>query len=115
VQLVRLDQVLGLSSGAIELFVVRFRQARQVDDDEPAVGPLGSGLDAGDDASLDRPAFGGVAEVAIVTDLFTFAVEAIERGVLGEPATLRSTSITSAPSGIYQVSVRPTSPGIPPG
>ena len=83
-QLVCLDQVLGVSSGAIKLFVERFRQARQVGDDEAAVGPLGSGLDAGDNASLDRPAFGGVTKVAIAADLFSFAVEAIERGVLGE-------------------------------
>jgi len=66
VQLVRLDQVLGLASGTIELLVERFRQARQIGDDEPAVGPLRAGLDAGDDAALDVPALGGVAEIGRV-------------------------------------------------
>ena len=68
VELVRLDQILGLSSGAIDLLIERLRQTRQVDDDEPAVGPLGSGLDAGDDAALDSPAFGGIAEVPVASE-----------------------------------------------
>ena len=87
-QLVRLDQVLGLPSGAIELLVERFRQARQVGDDEPAVGPLGTGLDAGDDAALDGLAFGGVAEVTPSADLVAVAVETAESGVLGQRADL---------------------------
>src|ERR1700732_1686924 len=31
--------------------------------------PFGVGLDAGNDAALDRPAFGGIAEVAVAADL----------------------------------------------
>ena len=88
VQLVRLDQVLGLSAGAIDLLVERLGQARQIGDDEAAVGALGSGLDAGDDAALDLPAFRGVAEIAVAADLVALAVEAAERGVLGERADL---------------------------
>ena len=80
-QLVRLDQVLGLPSGAINLLVERFWQARQIGDDEPAVG---SGLDARDDAALDDPALGGVAEIAIAADLVRFAIKAAQSGVLGE-------------------------------
>src|SRR6202140_4890170 len=38
VQLVRLDQVLGLPARAIYLLVERFRQAREIGDDEAAVG-----------------------------------------------------------------------------
>ena len=84
VQLVRLDQVFGLSPGAVDLLVERLGQARQIGDDEAAVGALGSGLDAGDDAALDLPAGGGVAEVAVAADLVGLAVDPAERGILGE-------------------------------
>ncbi len=49
---------------------------------------MGSGLDAGDDAALDLPAFGGVAEIAVAADLFAFASEAAKGGVLGQQADL---------------------------
>jgi hypothetical protein len=55
VQLVRLDQVFGLFSGAIDLLIERLWQACQIGDYEPAVGPPGAGLDTGDDAALDLP------------------------------------------------------------
>jgi hypothetical protein len=41
VQLVRLDQVLGLSSGAVNLFVERLGQAGEIGDDKTAVGTPG--------------------------------------------------------------------------
>ena len=69
----RLDQVLGLAPGAVDLFVERFGQAREVGDDEAAVGALGSGLDAGDDAALGFPAFGGIAQFAVTADLVALA------------------------------------------
>ncbi len=75
VQLVRLDQIFGLSPGAVELFVQRLGQARQVGDDEAAVGALCSSLDPGDDAALDGPAFGGVAEIIVAANLVAFAGE----------------------------------------
>src|SRR5260370_26604845 len=65
VEFVRLDQVLGLPSRAVDFLVKRLGQAAQVGDNEAAVGALGTGLDAGNDATLDLPAFGGIAEVAI--------------------------------------------------
>ena len=55
-QLVRLDQVLGLAARAVDLLVKRLGQARQIGDDEATVGTLRTGLDAGDDAALDCPA-----------------------------------------------------------
>ena len=64
-QFVRLDQVFGLPARAIDLLVERLGQTPQVGDDEAAVGPLRTGLDAGDDAALYIPAFGGIAEIAI--------------------------------------------------
>ncbi len=58
-QLVRLDQVLGLSPRTVDLFVERLGQAGQVGDDEAAVGALGSGLDTGDDTAFDLRACRG--------------------------------------------------------
>src|SRR6476620_1714725 len=84
----RLDQVLGLSARAIDLLIERLGQARQIGDDEAAVGTLGSSLDAGDDAAIDVPAFGGVAEIAVAADLFSLAGDAAESGVLVERADL---------------------------
>jgi hypothetical protein len=73
VELVGLDQVFGLAARAIDLLIERLGQARQVGDDEPAVGTLRSGLDTGDDAALDGPAFGGLAEIAVAPDLLGLA------------------------------------------
>ena len=84
----RLDQVFGLSAPTIELLVERFWQARQVGEDEAAVGPLRSGLDTGNDAALDGPAFGSVAEIAPAADLFPFTSQAAEGSILGERADL---------------------------
>jgi hypothetical protein len=50
--------------------------------------PWGAGLDTSDDAALDGPAFGGVAELAIAADLFPVTVKAAEGSVLGERADL---------------------------
>jgi hypothetical protein len=72
VQLVRLDQIFGLPAPTIDLVVERFWQARQIGDNEAAVGTLRSSLDAGDDAALDRPAFGSVAEVSVPADFVAF-------------------------------------------
>ncbi len=81
--------VLGLSPGTINFLVERLGQARQIGDDEAAVGALGTGLDAGDDAALDLvPAFGGVAEIAVAPNLFSLACEATQSGVFGERADL---------------------------
>src|SRR5580692_460302 len=87
-QLVRLDQVFGLSSRAVELLVKRLGQARQIGDDEAAVGPLWPGLDASDDAAFDVPAFGGITELAIAADLLRLAGEATQGGVFGERTDL---------------------------
>jgi hypothetical protein len=75
VQLVRLDQVFGLPARAIDLLVERLGQTREIGNDEAAVGALRPGLDTGDDAALDIPAFGGIAEIAIAADLFPFDCE----------------------------------------
>jgi len=50
----------------------------QVGDDEAAVGALGSGLDAGDDAALDVPACRGVAKLAVAADFVGIAIEPAE-------------------------------------
>src|SRR4051795_3032768 len=88
VQLVRLEQVLGLAASAIDLRVKHLGQARQIGDDEATVSTLRSGLDAGDNAALNRPALGGIAEIAIAADFLPFAIEAAQGGVLGERADL---------------------------
>ena len=87
-QFVRLDQVFGLPACAIDLLVERLGHARQIGDKEASVGPLGPGLDAGDDAVLDGPAFRGVAEITVTADLFSLAGDAAEDGVLLEHADL---------------------------
>jgi hypothetical protein len=88
VELVRLDQVLGLPPRAIDLVIERLGQARQIGDDKPAVGTLRTGLDAGDDAALDIPAFGGVAEITVAADLFRLPREPAQGGILGKRADL---------------------------
>src|SRR3954463_7030424 len=88
VQLVRLDQVLGLAASAIDLLVKHLGQARQIGDDETTVGTLRSGLDAGDNAALNRPALGSVAEITIAADLLPFAIEAAQSGVFGQRTDL---------------------------
>ena len=55
VQLVRLDQILGLAPGAVDLLVEPTRRALEVGDDEAAVASPGRGLDAGDHLPLGRP------------------------------------------------------------
>src|SRR5438067_3397073 len=50
--------------------------------------PCGPASTRADDAALDVPAFSGVADVAVAADLFTFARNATEGGVLGEWADL---------------------------
>src|SRR5258707_14388193 len=85
-QLVRLDQVLGLPPCAVDLFVERFRQAVQIGDDEAAVGTLGTGLDAGDDKALNLPAAGSVAEIAVAADLGGLTVGPAQRGIPGQVA-----------------------------
>ena len=74
VQLVRLDQVLGLAALAVDALVEPARRAGEVGDDEAAVAALGRGLDAGDDLTLDLPALGGVAELAEAADLVGLAL-----------------------------------------
>ena len=83
-QLVRLDQVLGLAAGAVDLLVEPARRAREVGDDEAAVAALGRGLDPGDHLPLDVPGLGGIAELAVAADLVGLAVDPADRGVLGE-------------------------------
>src|SRR5260370_39505048 len=78
----------GLAARAIDLFVERAGHAWQIGDDEAGVGTLGTGLDAGDHAALDSPAFGGIAEIGPAADLLRFTRDAAEGGVLGERADL---------------------------
>src|ERR1044072_3788280 len=84
----RLDQIFSLAAGAVDLLIQHLGQARQVGDDETAVGTLGTGLDTGDDAALDDPAFRGIAEITIAPDFLPLAIEATESGILGERADL---------------------------
>src|SRR5437764_1277892 len=79
-QLVRLDQVLGLSACAVDLLVERFG------DDEAAVGALGAGLDASDDAALDLPACRRVTQFAVAAHFVGLAVDPPQRGILGKIA-----------------------------
>jgi hypothetical protein len=58
VQLVRLDQVLGLAAGAVDALIEPARRASEIGDDKAAVAALGRGLDAGDDPPLNRPGLG---------------------------------------------------------
>src|SRR5260221_11921966 len=54
--------------------------------DEPAIGTLWPGLDAGDDAALALPTWGGVAQFAVAADLVGLTVDPAERGILGQIA-----------------------------
>ena len=87
-QLVRLDQVLGLPACAIDLVVSVLGRPGRLVTMKRLSAPLGAGLDAGDDAALDVPAFGGIAELAIAADLLRLAGEATQSGVVGERTDL---------------------------
>lgn len=82
--LVRLDQVFHLAARAVDFLVERLRRTFQVGDDKPAVGPLGRSLDAGDDGTLDLPGLGGIREGRETADFVIAAVEARQRGVVGQ-------------------------------
>src|SRR3954469_20360733 len=70
VRLPGFDVVLRRAASAIDLFIehtsVSGRQAR---DDEAGVGPLGPGLNAGDDALDPAPARGSVVELRVTAHL----------------------------------------------
>ena len=64
VVLPRLDVVLGLTARAVEPFIEMLGTAAfEVGDDEPGIGSLGPGLDAGDDALDPAPALRGIVEL----------------------------------------------------
>src|SRR6056297_1716397 len=59
----RLDMVLGLTPGGVELFVEMLATpALEIGDDVAGVAPHGADLDPGDDAALLRPGLGGIAK-----------------------------------------------------
>src|SRR5690348_17394439 len=80
-QLVRLDQIFGLPARAIDLLVQHPGQTGEIGDDKAAVGPLRTGLDAGDDAALDCPALGGITEIAPAADLLPLAIKAAQSSI----------------------------------
>ena len=61
VELVLLDHVFHPTAGAIDASIEQLGAAGQVGDDETDVGAFRCGLDAGDDATFSRPAFGPVS------------------------------------------------------
>src|SRR5260370_10442417 len=50
------------------------------------MGSLGSGLEVGNDAALEVPAFGGIAELAVAADLVSLPTDPTHGGILGEMA-----------------------------
>src|SRR5690242_5235783 len=59
-----LDVVLGLTARAVEPLVkVLGAAAFETGDDEPGIGSLNPGLDAGDDTLHPAPALGGIVEL----------------------------------------------------
>src|ERR1041384_2729585 len=70
VRLPRLDVVLRVAALAVDLFIKHTRvSGRQACDDEAGVGPLGPGLNAGDDALDPAPARGAVVELRVAAHL----------------------------------------------
>ena len=64
------------------------RHALEVGDDEPGVAALRRGLDPGDDPALDRPGFGGIAELAVAADLHRLAGNSAHGCLVDEPHDL---------------------------
>jgi hypothetical protein len=65
--------VLGLTAAAVEILVQRSRRAAvDIGDDEPSVGALRAGLDAGDDALDPAPAGGAVMERCVAPQLVVY-------------------------------------------
>ena len=60
----------------------------EIGHDKAGVGTARTRLDAGNDAALNRPALGGIAEIAIAADLLPFAIEAAKGGLFPELADL---------------------------
>src|SRR5260370_36371216 len=50
------------------------------------MGSLGSGLEVGNDAALEVPALGGIAELAVAADLVSLTTDPADGGILGEMA-----------------------------
>src|SRR5215210_1852875 len=70
VRLPGFDVVLRRAASAIDLFIEHTRVSGwQARDDEAGVGPLGPGLDAGDDALNPAPAGGAVVELRVTAHL----------------------------------------------
>jgi hypothetical protein len=64
--------VLRLTAAAVEVLVQRARcAAGEVGDDKAGIGPLGTGLDAGDDAFNPAPGRGAVVECLVAAQLDT--------------------------------------------
>ena len=80
----RLDQILGLAAGAVDVLVEPSRRAGEVGDDEPAVAALVRRLDPGDHPALDGPGLGGIAELAVAADLRGLALDPLQRRRLDE-------------------------------
>src|SRR5215469_16403623 len=77
----RLDVVLGLTARAVEPLVkVLGAAALETGDDEPGIGSLNPGLDAGDDTLHPAPALGGIVELCEAPHLAALGRSAEARG-----------------------------------
>lgn len=70
VELMGLDQVFGLSAGAIDLFVEHMLQSLEIGDDEAGIDAERRGLDTGDDPAFGLPTLGAIAKFTEAPDFF---------------------------------------------
>src|SRR5215471_10386525 len=76
-----LDVVLGLTARAVEPLVkVLGAAAFETGEDEPSIGSLSPGLNAGDDTLNSAPALGGIVELREAPHLAAFGRRAEARG-----------------------------------
>ena len=70
-QLLPLEAVLHVATGAIQFVVQGFRHTRQIGAEIARIGPYGSVLDFGDDAPLPIPGSCPIPELAKLANLAT--------------------------------------------
>ena len=103
----RLDQVLGLAAGTVDVLVEPPRCASEVGDDEPAVTALRRGLDPGDDLTLDRPGSAALAELAVATDLHRLACNSAHRCLVDEVSDPRQDGMVDGDEAAGSVALAP--------
>ena len=81
--LVHLDQVLGLTSGAVDIFVEMAGLASERGDDVAGIEAAGARLQPGDDAAFAAPGAGGIGEVGEAAYLVRAGLGATDLEVVG--------------------------------